>query len=38
MADAGRDMHEGKEISWRDGFPALKRLLTTPVPLNSITR
>ena len=24
---AGREMHEGKKISWRDGFPALMMLL-----------
>lgn len=36
---AGREMHEGKKITWRDGFPALQKLITTRLqPLSSITR
>ena len=36
---AGRELHEGKKITWRDGFPALKILVTTRLqPLSSITR
>jgi glycosyltransferase involved in cell wall biosynthesis len=36
---AGRELHEGKKITWRDGIPALKVLVTTRLqPLSSITR
>ncbi|MEE9473829.1 MAG: glycosyltransferase family 2 protein [Acidimicrobiia bacterium] len=36
---AGRELHEGKKITWRDGIPALKILVTTRLqPLSSITR
>ncbi len=36
---AGRELHEGKKITWRDGFPALKILVTIRLqPLSSITR
>ena len=26
---AGRELHEGKKITWRDGFPALRMLIAT---------
>ncbi len=36
---AGRELHEGKKITWRDGIPALKVLVTIRLqPLSSITR
>ncbi len=36
---AGREVREGKKITWRDGFPALKILVATRLqPLSSITR
>ncbi len=36
---AGRELHEGKKITWRDGIPALKVLVTTRLqPVSSITR
>ena len=36
---AGRELHDGKKITWRDGIPALKVLVTTRLqPLSSITR
>ncbi len=36
---AGRELDEGKKITWRDGIPALKVLVTTRLqPLSSITR
>ncbi len=36
---AGRELHEGKKITWRDGFPALQMLIKTRLqPMNSITR
>ncbi len=36
---AGREMHEGKKITWRDGFPALYMLIKVRFqPINSLTR
>jgi hypothetical protein len=36
---AGREAYEGKEISWRDGFPALWTLLKCRViPMSRVSR
>jgi len=36
---AGREMHEGKKITWRDGFPALATLIRLRLaPKNALRR